>query len=96
MPQTRKQRKKRNKKKPRVIDVSKLKAPTNITFEIDIDGQKFMSVFEVSPNTTKEEIEMARANLTDMLRKQVAEARRKTSKWLRLKRWFMSFFYTYE
>lgn len=87
-----KQVKKRAKRKPKVVDVSKLKKPNEITIEIEIEGRTFLSVLKVKKDTTPFEIELAKANLRVLLEKQFAEAKRKRSKWLRLRRWCLDLF----
>lgn len=75
-----------------MIDVSKLTRPKEVTVELEIEGRIFMSVLEVSEESTPEDIELAKENLKKLITEQVRKAKKKRSKWLLARRWVLDFF----
>jgi len=81
------QQKPKRKKKRKVIDVSKLAPPNEVTVEIEVDGRTYMSTLEVPEGSSFEEIALAKENLAELIRQQHIKAYGKTRLWRRAYRW---------
>jgi len=81
------QQKPKRKKKRKVIDVSKLAPPNEVTVEIEVDGRTYMSTLEVPEGSSFEEIALAKENLAELIRQQHIKAYGETRLWRRAYRW---------